>query len=191
PTPSLEARRKTYNTLKEELLNAKGLVTGKATLKELLMDYADLLEKDKNEIADHLGALATKEDYNEKTFRALLFYVLASPIFKADEIEEVCVEELQTVELYDIAELLSMDWYDKIKKITLDFDTLGTKTYYFGKIVCFFIEDCWHDEVLEVLMDDNEQSLKCIGNLFVADHFKTIEFELQGKYTIHYLELDL
>ncbi|BCZ19736.1 hypothetical protein NHP190012_13780 [Helicobacter sp. NHP19-012] len=162
----------------------------------MLKGYADFLGKDKNEIADHLGALTKNKNGDRQAFRALLFYLLASPVFKASELEKAWIEKLQiagTIE--ELADMLSMDRYTEICEITLDFHALQTQVHDFGKIVCFASIDFSFG--IEP-MDENNQPLKHIPLwLFITrtlkikgKSFAGQSFGL-GERTLQYLELDL
>ncbi|WP_104758141.1 hypothetical protein [Helicobacter salomonis] len=223
--PCLEERLKIYQNLKDELLKPRGLARGKATLKELLENYADFLEQDKREIADRLytlgdstndeavalqkvagwimgsvlsavktGGILENPALAEKSCQALLFYFLAHPIFKADELDQW--SHCLPYSLSDMAELLGV----RTRTITLDFDTLQAKAHVFGGIVCFE-NSLWLDGIRFV--DKNNQPLKHIGDsLFISDAIKIIlngdllalsanHRRVLGIRTLDYLELDL
>lgn len=81
---------KSYLELKNKLFSAPNLKTGKAILKELLGDYFELLEIDKHNIAGYLNVLARPDSFGILSQRALLskallFYILASHVFRSDE----------------------------------------------------------------------------------------------------------
>ncbi|GMB94454.1 hypothetical protein [Helicobacter heilmannii] len=111
----------------------------------MLKDYGDFLEKDKNEIADNLNTfgyptgleneilysvddnsffsterllrMATGKCGNPKVFTALLFYLLAGPIFKTYEVKQhsnFCPHDLN-----DLAHLLGKNTHH----LNLNFNT--------------------------------------------------------------------
>ncbi|CCF81656.1 hypothetical protein [Helicobacter bizzozeronii] len=194
-----EEKSESYDTLKKKLLKAKGLVTGRIALKELLKNHADLLERDKIELADHLGFLTINKRCDRDAFRALLFYFLASPIFKADEIEEAWVNKLRfLVESYSrsgahrsATSNLCFYLYQKneVKERALDFDTLKTKPHDFGKLVCLYYEYGRYGKFL----DANNQQIKQIGEIFITHTLKVSgdDYYFNGRQILQYLELDI
>ncbi|WP_158652632.1 hypothetical protein, partial [Helicobacter ailurogastricus] len=195
----LEEKSKTYHSLKKKLLKAKGLVTGKAALKELLKNHADALKKEKDEIADHLGFLTINKRCDRQAFKALLFYFLASPIFKADEIEMAWVNKLVSIgsDQYSNQTLthLCNSLYQKnsAKDITLDFDTLHKKPHDFGKLVCLYYKNYGRYNQNSKFLDENNREIKQIGQIFITRTLKVTgdDYEFRGKQTLQCLELDL
>ncbi|WP_285693204.1 hypothetical protein, partial [Helicobacter ailurogastricus] len=214
---TLKERSNGYEALKYKLLNAKGLVTGKAALKELLKDYADFLEKDKNEIADHLSELsipyleeivpnvlfvsvlerATGNHGNPKVSTALLFYLLASPIFATYEAKQW--SDHLPHDLNNLARLIGKNTYH----LNLKFDTLKTKAHDFGKLVCFCFDRGGFNVALTnenyvareigFVLDDNDKLLKKIGKeLYITRTLKlSKDSRASGTHSLSYLELDL
>ncbi|BEG57879.1 hypothetical protein NHP21005_15670 [Helicobacter sp. NHP21005] len=185
----------------------------------MLKDYADFLEKDKTGIVEHLyvsmmtcideaidkmaaprqrmglinhiyfsAADLNNPVFTQNSHQALLIYLLAHPIFTAHEIEQfnhVLPHSLPYI-LSDMAQLLGT----RIHTLTLDFDTLRTEHYDFGKIVCFE-SHLGADEIQFV--DKNNKPLKNNVVLFISNTLKIVSANNTrlGKQTLQYLELDL
>ncbi|WP_104639735.1 NAD-dependent DNA ligase [Helicobacter bizzozeronii] len=198
-----EEKSESYDTLKEKLLKAKGLVTGRMALKELLKNHADLLERDKIELADHLGFLTLNKRCDQQAFKALLFYFLASPTFKTNEIEKAWVRKLAYTPINKLPSIIHAQYSNKIiqnlhdslcqengtKERNLDFDTLKTKPHDFGKLVCLYYENSDRGKFL----DENDQQIKQIGQIFITRTLKVSgdNYGFSGVQTLQFLELDI
>ncbi|BCZ17482.1 hypothetical protein NHP190003_07640 [Helicobacter sp. NHP19-003] len=186
----------------------------------MLKDYADFLEKDKNEIADHLSELsmpyvlgdieenlpnvifasvlgAMGNHGNPKVSTALLFYLLASPIFATHEAKQW--SDHLPHDLNDLARLIGKNTYH----LNLKFDTLATKAHDFGKLVCFCFDRGGFNVALTnenyvareigFVLDDNDKLLKKIGKgLYITRTLKVVkDSQASGTHSLSYLELDL
>ncbi|WP_104726060.1 hypothetical protein [Helicobacter felis] len=173
---------KDYLRAKHQFLNALDLKSAKVSLMELIQKHRITLEKEKHELAQSLYEGICHQPH--PTRQALLFYLLASPIFKADENTIWDRWDYQfKLDLSALAQLLGKDTHG----ICLDAEQ---EIHRFSKWVCLenamhlfspADESCGHFAILNQsfelcdLRDVQGRSLKRIGNFSIAKTLNTRE----------------
>ncbi|BDQ29683.1 hypothetical protein [Helicobacter ailurogastricus] len=186
-------RLKSYTALKNKFFNAQDLESGIAILKELHVDYFELLEPDKFAILDYIQADMDNYKKNDPTRHVkvvLLLHFYFSPVFGHTEpSSSMCYYFSIFDNLNQLAELLGR----KVHTIVLDFDDLKIKPHDFGKIVCFESE-LWNKFDDECFTNGDDEPLRCTGNnLFFTRTLKIAASgdQLNGKHTLRYVKFGL